>query len=186
MGVYAHLQQAWKKPKQGLGTQWKSKLMSWRREQTTVRLDHPTRIDRARALGFKAKPGIFVVRQRLPKGPHRRTWTGGRMSKNMRTVKALRKSYQLIAEERANKKFVNCEVLNSYWVAEDGKHYWYEVIFADPMHPSVIADPHTKWVMGQRHRVFRGLTSAGKEMRGLHVKGKGAEKSRPSRRANDL
>jgi large subunit ribosomal protein L15e len=35
-----------------------------------------------------------------------------------------------------------------------------------------------------RGRAYRGKTSAGKRGRGLHKKGKGAEKLRPSLRAN--
>ena len=33
--------------------------------------------------------------------------------------KNLDKNYQLIAEERTSKKYPNCEVLNSYYVAKD-------------------------------------------------------------------
>ncbi|MBD3211081.1 MAG: 50S ribosomal protein L15e, partial [Candidatus Lokiarchaeota archaeon] len=35
-----------------------------------------------------------------------------------------------------------------------------------------------------RKRVYRGKTSAGKKARGLHKKGWGSEKTRPSIRAN--
>jgi large subunit ribosomal protein L15e len=95
----------------------------------------------------------------------------------------LRKNYQLIAEERAGNAYTNCEVLNSYYVTEDGKHYWFEVILADRAHPSVLADKRTAAVT-QKGRVHRGLTSAGKRTRGLLHKGMGSEKARPSRRAN--
>jgi large subunit ribosomal protein L15e len=98
----------------------------------------------------------------------------------------LHKNYQAIAEERANKSFVNCEVLNSYYVGEDGKSYWYEVILVDRAHPSVLADKRTAGITRQRGRAYRGLTSAGRRTRGLHNKGMGAEKIRPSRRANSV
>jgi len=188
MSLYSHIQKTWNKPKENLGPLWKERLMAWRREPVTVRIERPTRLDRARNLGYKPKLGVLVVRQRVDKGPHRRTHLpGGRKSKQQRTIKALRKSYQLIAEERANKAFLNCEVLNSYWVAEDGRHYWYEVILVDRHHPVIVADKNLGWVARpeNRARVYRGLTSAGKEMRGLHHKGKGAEKARPSRRAHN-
>ena len=84
---------------------------------------------------------------------------------------------RLIAEERAGKKFPNLEVLNSYWVWEDGRFKWYEVIMVDPM----ILSNHP--ISCQTRRVFRGLTSAGKQVRGLHHRGIGAEKARPSRKA---
>jgi large subunit ribosomal protein L15e len=96
------------------------------------------------------------------------------------------KSIQRIAEERAARKYPNMEVLNSYWVGEDGKHKWYEVILIDPCHPAIKADPQLNWLCTGKHRgrAFRGLTSAGKKGRGLRNKGIGAEKVRPSIRAH--
>ena len=87
------------------------------------------------------------------------------------------KSLKLIAEERAARKFPNLEVLNSYWVWEDGLHKWYEVIMVDPNHPVIKADKNINWIAKktQHGRVFRGLTSAGKEIRGLHHKGQHRE-----------
>lgn len=183
MGLYQHLAENWKKALDE-GMQ-RERLIKWRRQPVTLRLEHPTRLDRARALGFKAKQGVFVVRQRVSRGPHRRTWTGGRKSKNMRTLKALRKNYRMIAEERASMVFTNCEALNSYYVGEDGKHFWYEVIMVDRSHPAVLTDHRLAWIATQRGRAHRGLTSAGRTVRGLRWKGKGAEKARPSRRAHD-
>ena len=93
-------------------------------------------------------------------------------------------NYQAIAEQRANKKYVNCEVLNSYYVAEDGQHMWYEVILIDRAHPQITSDTDLNWISYKTGRAFRGLTSAGRKHRGLRNKGKGAEKLRPSRTAN--
>jgi len=95
------------------------------------------------------------------------------------------KSLRLIAEERAARKFPNLEVLNSYWVGEDGRSKWFEVIMVDPHHPAVKSDKDINWICEKQHkgRVFRGLTSAGKKVRGLRNKGRGAEKVRPSRKA---
>lgn len=186
MGIYNRLRELWKKPKKGLGEQWKKRLMQLRREQATVKIDKPTRLDKARALGYKAKQGIVLVRQRIIKGGHTRPkiW-GGRRSKHSSPRLTLRKNYKLIAEERANKKYPNCEVLNSYPVAEDGKHVWHEVILVDKNHPAIAKDKDLGWISKKQHRrrVYRGLTSAGKKVRGLRHKGKGAEKARPSRRA---
>lgn len=79
------------------------------------------------------------------------------------------KSMQLIAEERAGKAFRNLEVLNSYWVGEDGQYKWFEVILVDPSHPSIMVDEDINWICdpAQRGRVHRGLTSSGKKVRGL-------------------
>ena len=78
------------------------------------------------------------------------------------------------------------EVLNSYWVGVDGKNHYYEVILVDPVHPSVMKDSKINWIteVSNKRRVLRGKTSAGQKGRGLHKKGRGAEKIRPSIRAN--
>lgn len=186
MALHKYLVQAWQNPNDQVVELWRNRLIAWRQEPSTLRIDYPTRLDRARALGYKSKQGLLLVRQRVPTGPHRRTWTGGRRSANMSTYMILRKNYRLIAEERANKKFINCEVLNSYFVAKDGKHCWYEIILVDRAHPVIKADPRLSWVTSKnfRGRAFRGLTSAGTKVRGMRHKGKGSEHSRPSRRAN--
>ncbi len=90
------------------------------------------------------------------------------------------KSIKRIAEERVAKKYPNLEVLNSYWVWEDGKFKFFEVILVDPNHPSIKNDKNINWICENQHagRVFRGLTSEGKKGRGLRVKGKGTEKVR--------
>ncbi len=94
------------------------------------------------------------------------------------------KSLRLIAEERTARKFPNLEVLNSYWVGEDGRSKWFEVILVDPNSPSIKSDKDVNWITEPQHkrRVFRSLTSAGKKIRSLRHKGKGAEKVRPSKR----
>lgn len=188
MGMYQKIRELWKKPKAGLKENWKQKLMQFRREPVTIRIERPTRIDKARALGYKAKQGILVVRQRVLRGGHTRPkrW-GGRRSRHSGQKLTLRKNYKLIAEERASKKYPNCEVLNSYQVAKDGKYFWYEVILVDRKHPAIEKDKNLGWISLKQHkrRVHRGLTSAGKKVRGLRHKGKGAEKARPSRRAKN-
>ncbi|MEM5870716.1 MAG: 50S ribosomal protein L15e, partial [Candidatus Aenigmatarchaeota archaeon] len=78
-----------------------------------------------------------------------------------------KKSLQLIAEEKAARKYRNLEVLNSYLVADDGVYKYFEIIMVDPHHPVIKSDKNINWICNQRGRVFRGLTSAGKKMRGL-------------------
>jgi len=182
MGIYKYVKKLWKNPENKKFI--KNRLIKWRKEPVTVRLKHPTRIDRARSLGYKAKPGYIVVRQRVSSGGRKRQkFKSGRRPKHRRLKKIVSKSYQLIAEERANKKFPNCEVLNSYWVGKDGKNYWFEVILVDRAHPSIKKDKKINWISKDRGRVYRGKTSAGRKSRGLNNKGKGAEKIRPSQRA---
>ena len=187
MGLYKYVRELWKKPQDSLGDLWKQRLFIWRREPATVRIERPTRIDRARSLGYKAKPGFIVVRQRLKRGGRMRERpSGGRKPKRYTRRKNVGKSYQQVAEERAARKFINCEVLNSYWVAQDGISYWYEIILVDKSHPVIKKDKNIKWIAEPQHRnrVFRGLTSSGKKSRGMLNEGIGAEKIRPSLNAN--
>lgn len=190
VSLYAHIQDAWKVPEDSYvkELQW-HRMIQWRKEGVFTRVDHPTRLDRARALGYKAKQGYVVVRTRVRRGSLRkRAIRKGRRAKRKGITKiTAAKSIQRIGEERTSKHYPNLEVLNSYWVGEDGKHKYYEIIMVDPHHPVIKSDPKIKWICEKQHkrRVERGLTSAGKRGRALHKKGKGVEKARPSRRAHD-
>lgn len=161
-----------------------SKMHEWRRGPAIVRVERPSKIKRARALGYKPKQGIIIVRVRVRKGARRKARpTRGRRPKRMGVLKITpKKSLQLIAEERAARKYPNLEVLNSYHLASGGAHEFFEVILVDPHHPVIKSDPALSWLAEPQHRgrVFRGLTSAGKKVRGLRRKGKGAEHIRPS------
>ena len=166
--MYKKVRELWKKPKQN--ELWRERLIAWRKDPVTVRIKRPTRIDRARSLGYKAKQGFVVVRQRVGRGGHTRPQIkGGRRPKRYGTRLNLSKNYKQIAEERAQKKFVNLVLLNSYWVAEDGKNYWFEIILVDPDHPVIKSDKNINWVAAKknRSRVFHGKTSAGRKGRGL-------------------
>jgi large subunit ribosomal protein L15e len=183
--LYAFVKRAWKDPHSGVVEEThRQRLVEWRRGAAFVRVERPTRIDRARELGYRAKQGYIVVRARVRRGGRRKPHPmGGRKPKRRGLAKiTMAKSIQRIAEERVAKRHPNMEVLNSYWVGEDGRHKYYEVILVDPQHPVIRSDPKINWICDppQRGRAFRGLTSAGKKGRGLLHKGKGAEKVRPS------
>ena len=186
---YAHIRDAWKNPDDGAvrELQWQRK-QRWREEGALVRVDRPTRLDRARNLGYKAKQGIIVVRARVRKGSARKSrFKAGCRPKRQGVNRLTRqKNLQRIAEERSGRKYPNLTVLNSYWVGEDGSHKWFEVILVDPNHPAIENDDDLGWVAEGEHddRVYRGLTAAGRRTRGLRHRGKGAEKARPSRNAN--
>lgn len=189
MGMYKYIREAWKSPKQNiLKENLRTRVADWKDEPATIRIERPTRLDRARSLGYRAKQGIIVVRQRVERGGRQRPRpNGGRRSKRATQRKDVNISYQSVAEQRTADKYPNCEVLNSYYVAEDGQYYWYEVILVDKNHPAIKSDNQLRWITTVKHtnRVFRGLTSAAKRSRGLYHKGKGAEKVRPSQAAND-
>jgi len=187
---YAYIRDAWKTPSESyVGELRQERLIGWRRDASVQKIDRPTRLDRARALGYKAKQGISVVRVKVRRGGRRKSrYIRGRRSKHMGSNKITAgKSLQRIAEERAGRKHPNMEVLNSYWVGEDGMQKWDEVILVDPNHPAIASDPDLGWIAGGSHRgrANRGKTSAGTRGRGLRKKGVGAEKLRPSIRANE-
>ena len=182
--MYGHLKDQWKKPDTSYQSAQKNRMIQWRRETNFLRIEKPTRIDRARNLGYKAKQGYIVVRGRVRRGGLRKHQIKGGRIASKRGIKKITagKSTQRISEERASKKYPNMEVLNSYWVGEDGRYHYYEIILVDPAHPAIVNDPKINWISAfpNKRRVLRGKTSAGQKGRGLMYKGKGAEKIRPS------
>ncbi len=187
MSFYSKVAELWQDPKENMGEFYRQRLVAWRKDPSVLKLEHPTRIDRARNLGFKAKKGYVIIRVKLPSGGRMKPKPmGGRRTRRSGRKKVLSMSYQWVAEQRAQKHFWNLEVLNSYEVAFDGHYYWFEVIMVDPEMPEIKSDPRINWICNQRHRVFRGQTSAGKKSRGLRYSGKGSEKARPSKRANSM
>ncbi|NLA39412.1 MAG: 50S ribosomal protein L15e [Methanomicrobiales archaeon] len=187
--MYAYVREAWKRPDQsGVKDLLWERLQVWRREGSVVRIERPTRIDRARSLGYRAKQGIIVARVRIRRGGRRKPrYVRGRRTARMGIRRATpAKSLQRIAEERASRKFPNMEVLNSYWVGEDGHYKWFEVILVDGHHPSIQSDKSLAWLADPAHRgrAERGKTSAGMKGRGMRTRGRGTEKTRPSIRSH--
>jgi large subunit ribosomal protein L15e len=185
---YSYIREQWKKPDTAYQSPIKNRLVQWRREDNFTRVEKPLRIDRARSLGYKAKQGYIVVRARVRRGGLRKPAIRGGRKPSARGIKKITpaKNTQRIAEERTSKRYPNMEVLNSYWIGEDGKYHYYEVILVDPVHPAILNDPKINWITAiqNKNRVLRGKTSAGQKGRGMLHKGKGAEKIRPSIRAH--
>ncbi len=158
--------------------------VEYRRGLSIKRVEQPTKIHRARELGYRAKQGYIIVRARIRRGGmHKMRPVNGRKPRSLGVNKyTVNKNLRWMAEERAQRKFPNMEVLNSYFVYADGKSKYYEVILVDPSHPVIKSDPKINWICEpqQGNRVNRGLSSAGKKSRGLRRKGWGAEKVRPS------
>ena len=185
--AYKYIAEEWRKPEKSfLEELMRQRLVEWRKEPTVNRVERPLRLDRARKLGYKAKQGFIIARVKVRRGNLRKLRpVSGRRPKRM-GVKKFKpgKSLRLIAEERAGRKFPNTEVLNSYWVGEDGRHKWFEVILVDTSHPAIKSDKDIGWITEPQHhrRAHRSLTSAGKNVRGLHHRGIGSERARPSRR----
>lgn len=170
--------------KKNFSSEESEKLMNerkieWRKQPATLRVMHPTKLDRAKSLGYKAKQGFLIVRQRVKRGGRMTEKpAGGRRTKTSGRNKVVDKNYQLIAEERVARMYPNCEVLNSYYVTRDGSHNWYEVILVDKTHPVVVKDKNYIWTLFEKSRVFRGKTSSGKKARGYRKKGIGTENTK--------
>jgi large subunit ribosomal protein L15e len=186
--AYKYIAEAWTKPEKSFVAELnRQRMIVWRRQSVVIRIDKPTRLDKARKLGYKAKQGFVLARARIRRGGLRKPRPrSGRRPKRM-GVKKFKpsKSLRLIAEERVARKFPNLQVLNSYWVGEDGVSKWFEIVLVDPQHPSIKADKDINWICQKQHtgRVFRSLTSAGKKVRSLRGRGRGREKARPSIKA---
>jgi len=184
-GLYHYIKQAWKKPDK---ITQRNRMVEWRASNAIVKVEKPLRIDRARALGYKAKRGFIVLRVRVNRGGRKRERAGvkGRKTRKQTNRKTLKMNYKWVSEIRAARKYPSLEVLNSYNIGKDGKHYFYEVIMVDKDKPEIKKDRTTKWITkpGNSKRAERGLTSAAKKSRGLRSKSPKA-KVRPSQRARN-
>ena len=107
-----------------------------------TRIDRPSRLLRARRLGYKAKEGIIVVRMRVGSGGMRKQRPrGGRRPKHLGVTRIKADvNMQEVAERRVLENHRNMKLLGSYFLYRDGKHIWYEVILADPSHPRIAKD----------------------------------------------
>jgi large subunit ribosomal protein L15e len=160
----------------------------WRHLPAIHRASKPTRPDKARRLGYKAKQGFVVYRVRVRRGNRKRPVSKGLTNgkpKNQGISLKFRRNLRSVAEERAGRKLGGLRVLNSYWVNQDSTYKYYEVILVDPMHNAIRGDPRINWICAasMKHREMRGVTSAGRKARGMTNKGTGAHKLRPSVRA---
>lgn len=171
-GMYQSIRNAWKKPKESMKGLMRERLIEWRRQPRFQRIEKPTRLDRARALGYKAKKGFVIVRARIKRGGRKRPLYGRRGRKPSKagiTGFTSKQSLQAIVEQRVQRKYPNLQVLNSYHVASDGKYSWFECILLDPNSPDIKKDKDVGWVSDKQHRkrALRGLTGSGKRSRGL-------------------
>ena len=184
-GFYHYIKQSWKKPTEEHIAMQRNEMIKWRAAERITKVEKPYRLDKARALGYKAKKGIIVFRSVVPRGGRAKARpVSHRRSKRMGVMKILRMSYQWVAEQRVQKKYQNLEVLNSYLIGKDGRFYFYEVIMVDPFSPEIKSDPQLNWMCKpqNRNRALRGLTSAAKKSRGMRTKSRNL-KVRPSLRS---
>ena len=140
--MHRYMAQTWLRMWKENSDELKSKAITWRTEPTIHRIERPSRLDRARRLGYKAKQGIIVVRIRVGRGGMRKQRpVAGRRPKHIGVVRIKQGiSMRKVAERRVSEKFPNLEVLGSYYLHKDGTNIWYEVILADAAHPAISKD----------------------------------------------
>lgn len=191
MGAYKYLEELWKK-KQSEVIRFLLRVRTWEYRQLPAihRAPRPSRPDKARRLGYKAKQGYVIWRVRVKRGNrHKRAIKGqvyGKPGSHGVLKRKGKRNLRSIAECRVGKVCGALRVLNSYWAGEDATYKFYEVILVDPMHNAIRNDPKINWICQpvMKHREQRGLTSAGKRYRGLRHKGHLASKLRPGHFAN--
>merc|ERR1711959_35655 len=190
MGAYKYLQELWRKKKSDV-MRFVMRVRCWEYRQLPVvhRASKPSRLDKARTMGYKAKQGYAVWRVRIRRGGRKRAVGKGivygkPVHQGIRKLKKTR-SHRSVAEEKIGRRCSNLRVLNSYWVGQDAAYKFFEVICVDPAHNAIRKDPRINWICSekQNRRELRGLTSAGKKYRGLRQKGYRSTNRRPSVRS---
>jgi len=135
-------EQVWLKLLKDNSPEIRSRAVQWRKQNAIIRIDKPSRIQRARRLGYKAKQGIIVIRMRVGTGGMRKKRPrGGRRPKHLGVTRIKADvSMKEVAENRVLERYPNMKLLGSYFLYKDGMHYWFEIILADPSHPRVSKD----------------------------------------------
>mmetsp|Transcript_130195 Transcript_130195/g.193787 ORF Transcript_130195/g.193787 Transcript_130195/m.193787 type:complete len:206 (-) Transcript_130195:20-637(-) len=178
MGAYKYLEEVWRK-KQSDVLRFLLRVRAWeyRQHKKVVRVNRPTRTDKAHKLGYKAKQGFVIYRVAVRRGGrkrpnHKGIVHGKPKNQGINEIKFAR-NLRSVAEERVGRECGNLRVLNSYWVNQDATYKYFEVILIDPNHVVIRNDPRINWICKpvMKHRERRGLTSAGRKHRGLRVKG---------------
>ncbi|CAH1762920.1 5869_t:CDS:2 [Entrophospora sp. SA101] len=153
MGAYKYLEELYKK-KQSDVLRFLLRVRCWEYRQLNVvhRASRPSRPDKARRLGYKAKQGYVIYRIRVRRGGRKRPVPKGAtfgkpVNQGINQLKYQR-SLKATAEERVGRR---CMIL------------------VDPNHKVIRRDPRINWIASakHKHRESRGLTSIGKKNRGI-------------------
>ncbi|KAI9753815.1 MAG: hypothetical protein M4579_004996 [Chaenotheca gracillima] len=174
MGALKYVEEIHKK-KQSDVLRFLLRVRCWELRQLNVihRASRPSRPDKARRLGYKAKQGFVIYRVRVRRGGRKRPVpkgaTYGKPTNQGVNQLKYQRSLRSTAEGRVGKRCANLRVLNSYWVNQDSTYKYYEVILVDPQHKAIRRDPRINWIVNpvHKHRESRGLTATGKKSRGL-------------------
>ncbi|TVY56702.1 60S ribosomal protein L15 [Lachnellula cervina] len=188
MGALKYVEELQKK-KQSDVLRFLLRVRCWELRQLNVihRASRPSRPDKARRLGYKAKQGYVIYRVRVRRGgrkkPVPKGATYGKPTNQGVNQLKYQRSLKSTAEERVGRRCANLRVLNSYWINQDSTYKYFEIILVDPQHKAIRRDARINWIVNpvHKHRESRGLTATGKKSRGLG-KGHGYNKTTAGRR----
>lgn len=174
MGALKYVEELQKK-KQSDVLRFLLRVRCWELRQLHVihRASRPSRPDKARRLGYKAKQGYVIYRVRVRRGGRKRPApkgaTYGKPTNQGINQLKYQRSLKSTAEERVGRRCANLRVLNSYWINQDSTYKYFEIILVDPQHKAIRRDPRINWIVKpvHKHRESRGLTATGKKSRGL-------------------
>merc|ERR1711959_79578 len=176
-GAYKYLEEPWKR-KQSDVLRFLLRVRAWEYRQLPKihRVPRPTRPDKARRLGYKAKQGYVIFRAAVRRGGRKRPNGKGIVygkPKHQGIMLKAKRNLRSVAEERVGRVAGNLRVLNSYWVNQDATYKYFEIILVDPQHNAIRRDPRINWIVNpvHKHRELRGLPAAGRKSRGLRKRG---------------
>ena len=122
MGAYKYLEELWKR-KQSDVMKFIMRIRTWEFRQLPGihRASRPSRPDKARRLGYKAKQGVVIYRVRVRRGGRKNPVSKGIVygkpsGQGVNQLKPTR-NLRSVAEERVGRKVGGLRVMNSYWVA---------------------------------------------------------------------
>ncbi|KAJ5586823.1 uncharacterized protein N7459_002588 [Penicillium hispanicum] len=175
MGALKYVEEIQKK-KQSDVIRFLLRVRCWELRQLNAihRASRPSRPDKARRLGYKAKQGYVVYRIRVRRGGRKRPVpkgaTYGKPTNQGVNQLKYQRALRATAEERVGRRCANLRVLNSYWINQDSTYKYFEVILVDPQHKAIRRDARINWICNpvHKHRESRGLTATGKKSRGIN------------------
>ena len=148
--MYSQISKTWQGIFRDKSGNIRERAVLLRKEPAMLRLERPTRHDRARAVGYRAKEGVVVVRARVSRGGMRKKRpVSGRRPKHMGVLKIKSDvSSQTVAERRVSERYPNMKLLGSYPIWNDGRYAWFECVLIDPLHPAIAKDYNYRRVLG--------------------------------------
>merc|ERR1712100_215210 len=115
-----YLRELWNR-KQSDVVRFLQRVRAWefRQMPTIYRATRPTRPDKARRVGYRAKQGYIIYRVRIKRGSRKKRVAKGivygkPVGQGVKKWKAAR-NLRSVAEERVGRKCGGLRVLNSYW-----------------------------------------------------------------------